>query len=317
MRRIVAFGEAMIRLTTPVGVPLETATSFTAPVGGAELNVAIAARRQGLETLWVSTLPEGPLGDLVARHAGAHGVSGVLRRTESGRLGLYFFEQAVSPRASSIIYDRADTAFVRQPRPEVEWSSLLDADSCLVVSGITAALGPDARAAVDEAIEAARVVGAAVAVDVNYRASLWSIEDAFAWLEGVIDRVDVLSASRDDLLRLGIEGADDDIHRQAVERLRLHAAIGTFKEIRGRTADVTVRAATSDGSAASAVTAEIFDPVGAGDALLGTFLAGLDRLHLDEAVTLAAGALVTAYGVTGDALTAEPWRAEESGGVRR
>lgn len=317
MRRIVAFGEAMIRLTTPEGVPLETATGFAAPVGGAELNVAIAARRQGLEALWVSTLPEGPLGDLAARHAAAHGVKGVLRRTETGRLGLYFLEQAVPPRASRIIYDRADTAFVKQPRPDVEWSSLLNADSCLVVSGITAALGVDARTAVDEAIEAARRVGSVVAVDVNYRASLWSIEDAFAWLEGVIDRVDVLSASRDDLLRLGVERDEKEIHRRAVDQLRLRAAIGTTKQVRGRTADVTVHAATTEGAAACAVTAEILDPVGAGDAMFGTFLAGLDRLRLEEAVARAAGALVTAYGVRGDALTADPWSMEEGGGVQR
>lgn len=317
MRRLVAFGEAMIRFTTPVGVPLETATGFAAPVGGAELNVAIAARRQGMESLWVSTLPEGPLGDLVARHVAANGVEGVLRRTDSGRLGLYFLEQAVPPRASRIVYDRSDTAFVSEPDPVVAWPDLLDADSYLVVSGITAAVGSEARRATDEAIEAARAAGATVAVDVNYRSSLWSIEDAFDWLKGVIDRVDVLSASREDLLRLGVSGSEEEIHQRAVELLDLRASVGAAKRIRGRIVEATIYAATQDGSGEAAVVAEIVDPVGAGDAMFGTFLAGLGRLPLDETVARAAGALVTAYGVAGDALTADPWTPDEWGGVKR
>lgn len=317
MRRLVAFGEAMIRLTTPVGVPLETATGFAAPVGGAELNVAIAARRQGAEAVWVSTLPDGPLGDLVVRHTAAHGVEGVLRRTSEGRLGLYFLEQSVPPRSSRIIYDRSDTAFVRNPGPEQSWSSLLDADSCLMVSGITPALGPEPREAVEEAIDAARKAGATVAVDVNYRASLWSIEDAFAWLKSVIERVDILSASHDDLRRLGIGGHEGDVHRRAVESLGLRTALGTEKEIRGRTAEVTLHAATGEAASQTSITAEILDPIGAGDAMFGTFLAVHDALGLEEAVARAAGALVTAYGVAGDALTADPWTSGESGGVRR
>jgi len=317
LRRLVAFGEAMIRFTTPVGVPLETATEFAAPVGGAELNVAIAARRQGMKSLWVSTLPQGPLGDLVARHVAANGVEGVLRRTDSGRLGLYFLEQAVPPRASRIVYDRSDTAFVSQPDPAVSWPDLLDADSYLVVSGITAAVGSEARRATDEAIEAARSAGASVAVDVNYRSSLWSIEDAFDWLKGVIDRVDVLSASREDLLRLGVSGSEEEIHHRAVELLDLRASVGAAKRIRGRIVEATIYAATKDGTGEAAVVAEIVDPVGAGDAMFGTFLAGVGRLPLDETVARAAGALVTAYGVAGDALTADPWTPDERGGVKR
>lgn len=317
MKRLVAFGEAMIRLTTPVGVPLETVTALAAPVGGAELNVAIAARRQGMESRWVSTLPRGPLGDLVARHVAANGVEGVLRRTNSGRLGLYFLEQAVPPRASRIVYDRSHTAFVEQPNPVVDWPDLLDADSYLVISGITAAVSHEARRATSEAIEAARAAGATVAVDVNYRSSLWSIEDAFAWLKGVIDHVDVLSASREDLLRLGVSGSEEEIHNRAVEQLDLRASVGTAKEIRGRMVDATVYAATQDATGNAQVTAEVFDPVGAGDAMFGTFLAGLSRLPLDETVARAAGALVTAYGVAGDALTADPWTPDEQGGVKR
>jgi 2-dehydro-3-deoxygluconokinase len=313
--RLVTFGEAMLRLTTPAEVPLESTTSFRAPVGGAELNAAIAAVRSGMEASWVSTLPAGPLGDLVARHCRAGGVTPVVRRVPGARLGLYFLEQATPPRASRIVYDREASAFARHPSPELAWADLLDADTCLLVTGITPALGPEARRAVDDAISSARAAGAAVAVDVNYRASLWSPGEAHAWLSGVVERVDVLSASREELAGLGVEG--DDAYRAAVERLGLRAAVGTSKELEGRRARIRVTAAAEAATSSVEVEAEVVDPVGAGDAVFGTFLACLDRHPLDQAVERAAGAAVTSYGLFGDALTADPWDLDEDGRVRR
>ena len=317
MNRLVTFGEAMIRLTTPVGVPLEATTSFEAPVGGAELNVAIAARRQGMEAMWVSTLPASPLGDLIARHAAGNGVATVLRRPAEGRVGLYFLEQSVPPRPSRIVYDRADSAFARWPEPAADWKELLDDATCLVVTGITAALGTGPREAVDAAVDAARAVGARVAVDVNYRSSLWSVKEAFTWLRGVVERADILSASPQDLGRLGIEASEEEIHRAAVEQCGLRAAVGSTKESMGRNVRFRLYAATTDEHSSTEMEAEVLDPVGAGDAMFGTFLANLDRLPLAESVARAAGAMVTAYGLFGDALVADPWDAEQKGGVKR
>ncbi|MFO7294105.1 MAG: sugar kinase [Actinomycetes bacterium] len=317
MKRLVTFGEAMIRLTTPVGVPLEATSWFAAPVGGAELNVAIAARRQGMEATWVSTLPASPLGNLVARHAAANGVATVLRRPEEGRVGLYFLEQSVPPRPSRIVYDRADTSFALWPDPAADWKELLDEDTCLVVSGITAALGAAPREATESAIDAARAVGATVALDVNYRSSLWSVEEAFGWIRSVLDRADILSASPQDLARLGLDAPEEEIHRAAVEHFGLQVAVGSTKRGVGRNVRFRLYAATSEETATAEMEAEVLDPVGAGDAMFGTFLATFERQSLDETVRLAAGAMVTAYGLFGDALVADPWDAQQHGGVKR
>ena len=314
-QRLVAYGEAMLRLTTPAEVPLETATSFAAPVGGAELNAAIAAVRSGLDAAWVSTLPASPLGDLVRRHCRGGGVTPVLRRIDDARLGLYFLEQAVPPRASRIIYDRAGSAFALHPEPEAPWAELIDADTCLLVTGITPALGSDARRAVDEAVAAADDVGATVALDVNYRATLWTLDEAFEWLRSVIERVDVLSASAEDLERLGVDG--DDPYPTALEALGLEAVVGSSKEIEGHTARIQVTAATGHGAETVGVTASVIDPVGAGDAVFGTFLACAGRMPLVDAVGRAAGAAVTGYGIAGDALSADPWDHDHDPRVRR
>jgi 2-dehydro-3-deoxygluconokinase len=230
-------------------------------------------------------------------------------------LGLYFFERATSPRASHIIYDRHGSAFVREPDPEHSWSDLLSADTFLVVTGITAALGPSPRRVVGEAIEAAASLGSAVAVDLNYRASLWSIDEAFSWLSDHMPRIDVLSAAPSDVDQLGI--TSENRYQSAVAKFGLSAVIGASKEVKGRTAHITVTAATPEECVTGAAEAEIRDPVGTGDAMFGTFLACLNRMPLQQTVEKSVGAVVTAYGLDGDVLTSDPWTAEEMGAVRR
>lgn len=313
--RLVAFGEAMIRLTTAPGVPLDVAGTFSAPVGGAELNAAIAARRSGLDSLWVSTLPSGPLGDLVSRHAGASGVAVDLRRIDRARLGLYFLELATPPRASRIIYDRARSAFALFPDPETEWRDLLDDRTCFLVSGITPAVSREARSVVANAMAAARVAGATVALDVNYRSALWSIDEAFAWLEETMNSVDILCAGASDLSRLGIDGPD--LYQKAVAHLGLQAVVGSAKGLEGSGVHIEVTAATEDEIASSSALATVVDPVGSGDAMFGTFLAEFGRRPLGDCVDRAMGAAVASFGLAGDALTADPWTADENGDVRR
>ena len=70
-RRLVGFGEAMLRMTVRQGVALETATSFEGSVGGAELNARLAAVRVDMPATRVSALTKNPLGRRPSRPARA------------------------------------------------------------------------------------------------------------------------------------------------------------------------------------------------------------------------------------------------------
>jgi 2-dehydro-3-deoxygluconokinase len=106
-RRLVGFGEAMLRLTVRDGGAIETATRFECSVGGAELNACIATARAGMPATWVSAVPDDPLGRMIRRHVRASGVEAVIVNPAAGsRLGLYFLEMAVPPRPLRITYDR-------------------------------------------------------------------------------------------------------------------------------------------------------------------------------------------------------------------
>src|SRR5688500_18209217 len=100
---LVTFGEAMVRLTPPNFQRLEQARSFDAHVGGAELNVAVAAARLGLATRWLSRLPDNALGRMIAGRAREQGVDVHVDWTADARAGLYFVETGAAPRAPSVL----------------------------------------------------------------------------------------------------------------------------------------------------------------------------------------------------------------------
>src|SRR5438876_10859977 len=108
---VVTFGEAMVRLAPPNFRRLEQTTTLDVQVGGAELNTAVGLARLGRSAAWVSRLTNNPLGRLVANSAREAGVStDHLVWTEDDRIGIYFLEFGAAPRASSVVYDRKDSA---------------------------------------------------------------------------------------------------------------------------------------------------------------------------------------------------------------
>src|SRR4030043_442389 len=108
MADVVTLGEAMLRLSPPDFHRLEQTSSFDVKVGGGELNVAVGVARLGIESAWVSKLPENALGRMVRNKAREQGVdTSHIVWSNSGRVGIYFLEVGASPRASSVLYARS------------------------------------------------------------------------------------------------------------------------------------------------------------------------------------------------------------------
>lgn len=210
---VLTFGEAMLRLAPPGQARIEQADSFAVHVAGAESNVAVALCRMGLRARWVSRLPDDGRGRRVARSLRAHGVDveSVLWEPEgTARVGVFFVEQGVAPRATTVIYDRADSAASRLSPADLPDDLLADCRH-LHVTGITPALSPDCADAVVHAVAAARRLGRTVSLDINYRARLWPPVQAASVLGPLLSEVDVLVTTSDDarlLFGLGGEGTE-------------------------------------------------------------------------------------------------------------
>src|SRR3954454_6511374 len=167
MADVVALGEAMFRLTAPEGDRLRGADTLSVHVAGAECNVAVALARLGVSAAWVSALPESVVGRRVADEVGAAGVdlAGV-SWIAGARLGLFFVDAGIPPRPTSVVYDRAGSAFAGL---EAFDAARLDGARFAVLSGITPALGAASRVLAERFVAAAAAAGARLCLDVNFR----------------------------------------------------------------------------------------------------------------------------------------------------
>ena len=174
---VTTIGETMLRLSVPAGQRLETAAALDAFPAGTEANVMVALARLGRKSGWAGGLPTNPLGHMVTNHLRMAGVNldGVIWR--EGRLGTYFIEFATKPRATQVIYDRADSVAANLGPDDVDWGYLLNT-RLVHLTGITPALTPSSLALTEAVIERAKAASIPISFDINYRNKLWSFDEA-------------------------------------------------------------------------------------------------------------------------------------------
>jgi len=303
MYDVVSLGEAMLRLSPPNFMRLEQANSFDVNVGGTELNTIVGLARFGLKTAWVTKLVKGPLGRLVVNKAREHGVdtSHVVWANE-GRVGIYYLELGATPRASEVFYDRKDSAISKLVPGEVNWPAVLKDSKLFLTSGITTALSPTCREAAIEAINVAKKLGCKICFDINYRAKLWSPEEAKDCLSKILDKVDILVTTQFDTEDVfGYKGSYEDIAKQLKDRFGCSVVAITLREVRtvligGWTsialADKLYRGKTYD--------VEIIDRVGSGDAYTAGFVYGYLTGDVEKAVAYGDALAALEHSVPGD-----------------
>lgn len=225
---LTTFGEAQIRLTVPKGDRLATCRELRLSPAGSEANVAGLLSQLQRRTAFASVVPKSDLGLRFMEEYRSVGVdlSHVIRTAE-GRMALYFLEPGEYPLPAKVTYDRLYTKF-RDITPETfDWDALLDS-RLLFVTGITAALTECTAETVTFAVEEAARRGVKVALDVNYRALLWSQDRARSVLEPLLDKVSILFCSRLDGIKVfGLEGDGVAVNHALQERYGLDHVVST------------------------------------------------------------------------------------------
>src|SRR4051812_44282418 len=177
MKRVVSFGELMLRLSPPGEERFFQSPTLRTYFGGSEANVAASLAHFGVESEYVTRLPTNAIGDAALASLRAEGV-GVRDVVRGGtRMGIYFVESGADLRPMRVVYDRAHSAFSEIGADEVDWERVLRGSDWLHLSGITPALGDGPARAAAGAAGAARALGVAVSVDLNYRPALWAGRD--------------------------------------------------------------------------------------------------------------------------------------------
>ena len=172
-KKVVTFGEIMLRLASPHHLRFSQSNSFDVIYGGGESNVAVSLANYGIPTEFVTRLPENDIGEcaLMELRKRNVGTQHVLRGGE--RLGIYFLETGAVSRGSKVVYDRAYSAMSTIESGMIDWEQVFAEAGWFHWTGITPALSQGAADACKEAIEAANRLGVTVSTDLNYRAKLW------------------------------------------------------------------------------------------------------------------------------------------------
>ena len=289
---VLTFGEAMLRLSPPVGIPLAQTTSLDVHVAGAEANVAVALSSLGRSVAWMSRLPDNDLGRRVVRALAGEGVdTSHVGWEDSGRLGTYFVELGAGPRGVSVIYDREGSVAAAMSVRDLPAREMAQA-RLIHVTGITPALSRSCRETTEAAASAARESESLLSVDINYRAKLWSAEDARIRLEGVASGADLVVCTAEDARDVfGLDGDPTDVVAGLANRLATAYAVVT------NGADGAICWHNGDSVRVEATHTRIVDRLGAGDAFTAGVIDGLLDGDIEEGMrrgsVLAAMALAT------------------------
>ncbi len=180
MKKMITFGEILLRLSKHSCHRLTQVGGFDAAYGGSEANVAVGLAQLGDQVEYVTRVPDNALGDAALQHMRSLGVD--TRHSVRGgkRMGTYYFEPSAALRSTRVVYDRDDSAFNTMTYGDIDWDPIFHDASLFHCSGITCATSEAALRTTMDAVRMAAERGIELTCDINYRATLWQYPGANA-----------------------------------------------------------------------------------------------------------------------------------------
>lgn len=316
-KKVITFGEIMLRLAPEGYYRFVQADTFGATYGGGEANVAVSLANYGFDAKFITKLPKHEIGQAAVNSLRKYGVDTSYIARGGDRVGIYFLEKGASQRPSKVIYDRAGSSIATASREDFNWKEIFDGAEWFHFTGITPALNDEVAAICLDACKAAKEAGLTVSCDLNYRNKLWSKEKAGQVMGELCQYVDVCIANEEDAADVfGIKAADTDVTKGEVN----HEG---YKDVAKQLADrfgfskvaITLRESISandnkwsamlyDGNDfyfSKKYTMHIVDRVGGGDSFGGGLIyAMLSGFAPQDAIEFAVAASCLKHTVEGD-----------------
>lgn len=317
MKKIVTFGEIMLRLQTPNFQRFIQAQSFDATYGGGEANVAVSLANYGHNAFYVTKLPKNPIGDACLAELRKNGVKTDYIARGGERLGIYFVEKGASQRASNVVYDRAYSSISAATEADFNWDEIFSGADWFHFTGITPALGDDAAKLTLAACKAAKEKGVSVSCDLNFRKKLWSSQKANEVMSALMPYVDVVIANEEDAEKVFGIKADDtnitgghlsdegykDVCKQLVAKFGFKKVAITLRESISASVN-NWSALLYDGSSfykSKKYEMNVIDRVGGGDSFGGGLIYGLlEGYDMQDTIEFAVAASCLKHSIEGD-----------------
>lgn len=324
MKKVVTFGEIMLRLSPPGYQRFSQTNQFDVVYGGGESNVAVSLANYNVPVEFVTRLPENDLGScaLMEMRKRAVGTNHIIYGGD--RLGVYFLETGAVNRGSKVIYDRANSAMSEIEPGMVDWKAVFQDAQWFHWTGITPAISQSAAAACLEAVEIASTMGLTVSTDLNYRAKLWKHEgDREKIMTELTSYCDIILGNEEDAEKhFGIQPEGLDVTTQG-EAVKADAFLSVCEQMQAKFPRAQKIITTLRGSISASHNSwagvlydgttlfksmeyqitHIVDRVGGGDSFMGGLIYGL--LHFPEdnqkALDFAVAASCLKHTIKGDA----------------
>lgn len=285
---LIGLGEVMLRLSPPNKEKISQSETFEKNAGGSELNVVSGAAMLGIRSAIITKLPESKMGHFIRNKIRYGNVSDdyiIYDHSDDRRLGIYYYESGAYPRKSSVIYDRAKSSFTTLSLNELP-DDIYEKTKIFHISSITLALDPNLKETSIEMIKRFKAAGAYISFDVNYRAALWSEEEAKKTIESIFPYVDFLFVSEETSRRmLQRTGTLEEIMQGYVKDYGCTLVATTRREVVSPTHHNFNSKMYYNGQfyeEAPYNNIEVIDRIGSGDAYLAGVLFGLIKYGTPE-----------------------------------
>ena len=302
----------MLRLTPPNNQKILQSNSFEAVYSGGEANVIASLAMFGHDTKFVTKLPDNHLGQKVLSKFRGYNVDISDVVTGKGRLGIYFSEIGHGLRSTEVIYDRKYSAISMADKSEFDIDKILDGVGFVHMSGITPALSKSLREFTIDFIKACKERGILVSYDSNFRAKLWSLEEAREVLTEVMPLIDIAFLGHLDMINIlqfedkGLEFNENlkDLYGRLFEKYPNLKYAACTKRTVNSINNNSLRGYLYDGEEliiSNEYTFDILDRVGGGDAFTAGVLHGIfkDMKH-EEIIEFGICASSLKHSILGD-----------------
>ena len=308
-KKVVTFGEVMMRLSPPGYSKFSQATSLELVYGGGEANVAISCAYLGMKAAHVTRFPDNALGKAATQFLRKHWLSTEHVFYGGNMMGKYFLEKGAVHRSSEVIYEREGSSFSMIEPEMINWKKALKGADWFHWTGITPAVSEGAAMSCLEAIKTANEMGITVSGDINSRQNMWNYGKTMQEImPKLVENCDIVISSRRGIREMFDIGDENSKFLEAAKGLmnrfpRIQKVVGktrkslsaSHQQIQGKMWNGKKYVKTEMFNIT-----HVIDRVGTGDAFASGLIYGL--IHYDDikALNFASAACTLKHTVPGD-----------------
>lgn len=309
-KKLITFGEVMMRLSPPGYSKFSQASSFELVYGGGEANVAISCCYLGMKAAHVTRFPDNALGKAATQFLRQNWLSTEHVVYGGDMLGMYFLEKGAVHRPSVVIYEREGSSFSSIEPSMVDWEHVLKDADWFHWTGITPAISQGAAMCCLDAIKTANKMGITVSGDINSRKNMWKYGKTMQEvMPELVENSDIVITSSHGIYEMFGLGQPGKKFRNSAKELmktfpRIKKVVGknrksvsaSHQQIQGKmwNGEQYIKTGLLN-------ITHVIDRVGTGDAFASGLIYGLLHYNDDiQALNFASAACALKHTVTGD-----------------